>query len=212
MLSRPRKVWISTKGIARIFAVALLTFVLLSGLIPAGALTATHACRMDCCAAKPPHETGACNAVPPSTQPIETTKDADTDEHPSHHERMEMNVTVRETVTETDASSHHCQTAKHSSAQRQAPHRAQTHNETASSATARAFDKPCSAECAAGVLTLTQGRRPRESAAHSIAARPRPPTLAACPGSFNILLSSSTEHGRQSSPRGPPAPLVEFYA
>jgi hypothetical protein len=210
--SRPRKVWISTNGIARIFAVALLTLVLLSGLIPAGALTATHACRMACCAAKPPHETGACNAVLPGTQPTETTQDADTDEHSSHHERMEMSVTVRETVTETDASSHHCQTAKYSSAHRQAPRRAQAQEETANNVAAHAFDKPCSAECAAAVLTLTQGRRPRESAVHSIADRPRPPTLAACPGSFNVLLSSSTEHGRQSRPRGPPASLVEFFA
>lgn len=195
-------------GIARISVVALLALVLLAGLIPSGALSASHACQMDCCAGKPPHEAGACNAFPQSAEKDETPPQADADEHSSHHDEMQMSGAADETVTgtftETTVSSGHCQTAKHSSAQ---PHTPRRESSKHSSVAAQAFTRPCAPACAAAVLSLVQLRKPREAATVSIAVRPRPPTL--CFRADNSInpSTSSTELRRRIRPRAPPAML-----
>lgn len=232
MLSRLRTARISWHGIARISMVLMLALALLSGLIPSGALSAAHLCRMACCASKPAHEAGACEAfsisaehpeeaqVEAESPPLEA--EADAVEHSSEHAHMEMDGATVETMTETVASADHCRTAQSSnsskpvSAPRPAsssgpPQRDGTRPEQSSFA-AQAFDRPCSMECAAAVLSLSQGRRPREAAALAAAARPRPPTLITRADSFKLLLSSSIELLRQSRPRSPPSSLVKLSA
>lgn len=197
-------------GIARISVVALLALVLLAGLIPSGALSASHACRMDCCTGKPPHEAGACNAFPQSAEKDETTPpQADADEHSSHQDEMQMSGAAAETVTETTVSSGHCQTAKHSSAQ---PHTPRRESLKHSSIAAQAFTRPCAPACAAAVLSLTQLRKPREAATVSIAVRPRPPTLCFRADGSIDLSTSSTELRRRIRPRAPPAMPVNHFA
>lgn len=192
-------------GIARICVVALLALLLLAGLIPSGAVSASHACQMDCCAGKPPHEAGACNAFAASAEKDEMQPEADASEHASHHEEMQMSGTATETVIETKGSSGHCQTATHSSAQPHTPRRAHFKQ---SSVAAQAFTRPCAAECSAAVLSLLQLRKPREAATLSIAVRPRPPTLCFRAGGIIDPSTSSTELRRRIRPRAPPAMLV----
>jgi hypothetical protein len=179
--------------------VALLALVLLAGLIPPGALSAAHACRMECCAGKPSHEAGACSAALPSAAPDKTAQETKADEHAAHHGEMQMSVTVDE--TEADASSDHDPTTDDSATQLQAPRPTPSRQ---SSVAAHAFTRPCSAECAAAVLSLSQVRRPREAAALSHIIRPRPPTLVTRADAIDSLLPSSAERRRQSRPRAPP--------
>lgn len=216
MLPRLRTARSICIGIARISVAAMLAVVLLSGLIPSGAISALHTCKTACCAGKPTHEAGACSAFPASAETSETPPQADTShagEHSSHHGEMRMSSTttetVNETITETTVSSGHCQTSNHSSAQPHVPRRDSSKH---SSVAARAFTRPCAAECAAAILTLTQVRRPREAATLSIAVRPRPPTLISRAGDINNLSTSSTERRRRIRPRAPPASLVNLSA
>lgn len=213
MLSRPHKAHLISNGIARISVVALLLLILLAGLIPSSALSALHTCKMACCAAKPSHEAGACNAVLPSEAQDHSPQATDADEHSFHHGDMQMpgaatEVTV-EATTETEVSSGHCQTAKQPSASHDAPPREKAKQ---SGNVVQAFTKPCALACVAAALNTAQMRRPRESAALSIAVRPRPPTLVSRADDINQLLPSSIERRRQSRPRAPPFSLVNFSA
>lgn len=210
MLSRPRTAGLIDNGIARMFVVVLLALVLLAGLIPSGALSATQACKMACCAGKPPHEAGSCNAfLTNAEQEEETPQEATGDEHSSHHGEMQMEdaavETTEDATVETTVASEHCATAKKSSAQHRATPKASTRP---ASVAAQAFTTPCSEECAAAALTLASVRRPRDAAAFSIAARPRPPTLYSHSSFINHLSFSSAERRRQSRPRAPPLSLV----
>lgn len=191
-------------GVARIFIVMALALVLLAGLIPPGALSAARICKMACCAGKPLHEAGACKAVLPSAGPNEATPETDADEHAAH-DGMQMASAPAERVVETITPTGHSQTAQPSSTQHPAPRRARAEQ---ASLTAQAFTTPCSAECAVAALALRQVRRPRESAALSIAITPRPPTVIARTDAINILRPSSAERRRQSRPRAPPVSLV----
>jgi hypothetical protein len=191
-------------GIARISVVAVLALVLVAGLIPSGVLSAAHLCRMACCAGKPSHGAGACNAILPNAGENETLQAANVDEHSSQHGAMQMSIVT----VEVAASSEHCHTAKHDFIQQ--PAQRSTTSQPASVA-AQAFTTPCSAECAAAALTFAQVRRPREAAALSIAVRPRPPTIVSRADSPLNLSFSSSARRRQSSPRAPPLSLVKLY-
>jgi hypothetical protein len=162
---------------------------------------------MACCAAKPPHEAGACDAVIANAEQTETARATAADEQAAHHGGMEMSVTVDETATAAAPSSDHCRTPQHSPVppQQQAMPPAQARQ---SSVVAHAFTKPCSEECAAAVLSLMQLRRPRGAAALANTVRPRPPTLRSRAESRLSLLPSSAERRRLTRPRAPPAPLV----
>jgi hypothetical protein len=123
VLYRSRTARLNGFAIARISVVALLWLALLAGMLPSGALSASHACRMACCAGKPPHEAGACNAALPGAEPAASPSDeaqASDDEHSAHHEQMQMSVTVDQTATDTHVASGHCETTKHSSVQAEA--------------------------------------------------------------------------------------------
>jgi hypothetical protein len=195
----------------------MLALVLLAGLIPAGALSASHSCKMDCCAGKPPHEAGACHAF--LTKTIETEpapQAAAADEHASQHQEMQMPGAATESAAATmtlttTTPSDHCRTAQPASA-----HHASAPSTATKSAeqrlivrAAQSFTTPCSEECAAAAGMLVPVPRPRETAALSSAySRPCPPTLA--PGLRNHfdLKPSSTERRRRIRPRAPPASLV----
>lgn len=214
MLPRPRTARSICIGIARINVAAMLALMLLAGLIPSGALSASHTCKTACCAGKPPHEAGACSAFPTSAEQEETPQEeADSTEHSSGHDEMQMSgagtetttETTTETFIETNASSGHCQTAEHSSAQHSAPPRASS---KPLSVTAQAFTRPCAAECAAAVLCLSQARRPREAATLSISVRPRAPTLLSRADSNTNPTNLSAERRRRIRPRAPPVLLV----
>ncbi|HEY0408073.1 MAG TPA: hypothetical protein VGC89_20215 [Pyrinomonadaceae bacterium] len=220
MLSCLRTAHITNAGIARISVAALLMLAVLAGMLPPGALSASETCRMACCAAKLPHESGACKAALPSAAPIAPTVDealAD-DEHAAHHGNMQMSVTVDRTATDTHAASAHCETTKQrASPQRQTP--TQRHAPLVAPAqqqqarlAADVLTKPCSEECAAAALSCAQLRRPRAAAVHALALKPRPPTLISRADRFKSLLPSSAAHRRQSRPRAPPASLVNLYA
>ncbi|HEX8491293.1 MAG TPA: hypothetical protein VF658_00485 [Pyrinomonadaceae bacterium] len=202
-------------GIARAGVTAMLALVLLSGLIPSGALSASHTCKTACCAGKPPHEAGACSAFPTSAEKDEPQQEASAVSigHSSGHDEMQMSGTDTETATETfietNASSGHCQAAEHSSAERRSPRRASS---KPSSVAAQAFTRPCAAECAVAALSLSQARRPREAATFSIAVRPRAPTLLSRADSNNNLSISSTERRQRIRPRAPPVMLDNLSA
>lgn len=204
-------------GIARISVAALLALVLLAGLLPSGTLSASHLCKMACCAAKPPHEAGACNAVLPNVEQAgeATQEEANADEHASHQGEMQMADESLETAAATHVSSGHCHTANHPSAQRKAPRHAATQKESGAQKdlrVAQAFTRPCSEECAAAACAFMQVRRPREAAALSISLNPRPPTLISRASLTNSLLPSSAARRLQSRPRAPPASLVNHSA
>jgi hypothetical protein len=239
VLLRPRTACINCNSIARIFVVALLAFALLAGMLPSGALSASQACRMACCAGKPPHEAGACNAALPSAEPLTPPSDETqaSDEHAAHHDDRQMSVTVDQTATDAHTPSGHCEATKQTASQTQAapqPQAAQHQATKQSSARPQAeqqqhaarssapaeqasfaadvFTKPCSEECAAVAFAFAQLRRPRAAFAHSFALKPRPPTLISRADRFHTLPPSSAAHRRQSSPRGPPISLVNFFA
>lgn len=208
MLSRLRTIRSTRTGIARIFAVAMLALVLLAGMIPSAALSAIHSCKMACCAGKPPHEAGACDVFLPPAEQNEITENAH--EHSAHHEPMQMQD---EAIVETEASSHHCQTQVHASAQSPQQHQSQhASNNQQAGVSFGAFTKPCSAACSAVALSTSQVRRPRDAASHSIAARPRPPAFISLAGTITALSFSSAERRRQSRPRAPPISPVNFSA
>lgn len=208
-------------GIARISVAALLALVLLAGLLPSGTLSANHLCKMACCAAKPPHEAGACNAVLPSVEQAGEAaqeEEANADEHASHQGEMQMADESLKTAAATHASSGHCHAASHPSAQRKAPRSSSSAaTQKASgvqkeSRVAQAFTRPCSEECAAAACAFMQVRRPREAAALSFSLKPRPPTLISRASLTNSLLPSSAARRLQSRPRAPPASLVNHSA
>lgn len=211
MLSRLRTVRSTHTGIARIFMVAMLGLVLLAGMIPSAALSAIHICRMACCADKPAHEAGACEAFPTPAEHNETTENA-YNEHSSHHDGSQTHdVAVVETtaIVETEASSHHTETTEHASPQQ---HQPQSAPKRQAQLSFKAFTKPCSNMCAAAALASTQVRRPRDAASHSIAARPGPPTFISRAGTLAAPSFSSAERRRQSRPRAPPVSPVNSYA
>lgn len=203
MASRRRTARINCPGIARTLIVALLGLVLLAGLVPSGALTASQTCRMECCAGKAPHEAGACSAVIDNTAPATQDEAA---EHVAHHDEMAMSVTVVATPTDE-----HCGTAEHSPAQ-EAQHATPPSQEAQPQAqparqmsvAVHALTRPCSMECAAAVLSLLQLRRPRSAAALTTNVRPRPPTVRSRADLTFNLFPSSAERRRQSRPRAPP--------
>lgn len=222
MLPRPRTARSVCIAIARISMAAMLALVLLSGLIPSGALSSSRTCKTTCCADKPTHEAGACSAFPTSAEKEETPhEEAVSTEHSSHHAEMQMSgaatetatetlrETATETFTETTASSGHCQTAEHASAEHRAPRNTSS---KPLSVAAQAFTRPCAADCAAAVLSLVQVRRPREAAAFSIAVRPRAPTLLSRADGNSTPRISSAERRRRIRPRAPPFTLVNLSA
>jgi hypothetical protein len=201
-------------------ASVVLLLVTLAGLIPSGALSAAaHACRMACCAGKPSHEPGACNAFLPEAGQAQTPREADRDEHSSHHaETMHHGAangtvasTTTATVTEEDASSEHCQTAEHSTVRRSAP-RPAPQRPPATVLAAQAFNRPCAPECAAVALSIAQARRPRESAALSIPVRPRAPTPVSITHRISNPSSSSIERRGRIRPRAPPVAPANLSA
>lgn len=206
MLSRLRTAGSTHTGIARIFVVAMLALVLLAGMIPSAALSAIHSCKMECCASRPSHEAGACDAFPSTPeQNNETIENAD--EHSSHHEPSQpRDDDVVVVVVETETSSNHCRKTEHASTKQQ-DHQPQPAPEQQASVSFEAFTKPCSPMCSAAALASMQVRPPRDAASHSIAARPRPPTLISRAVEFAVLSFSSTERRRQSRPRAPPISL-----
>lgn len=213
MLSRLRTAHSTVTGIARLSVAALLALLMLAALIPADALSAGHPCRMDCCAGKPAHEAGSCNAQLPSVEEDESPTAAITDEHAAHHDGMMASGEMVETVVvDTTVSSGHCETPTPAATKHPASRRTPKQQPRQTNVTAQAFTTPCSADCAAAVLSLARVRRPREAVALSIAINPRPPTLVTC---SSVLLNhkfSSAERRRQSRPRAPPITPVIFSA
>jgi hypothetical protein len=214
VLPRPHTARSFCIGIARIGVAAMLALVLLSGLIPSGALSASRTCKTTCCAGKPQHEAGACSAFPTSAEQEETPQEETVStEHSSEHDEMQMpgagTETVTETFIETTVSSGHCQTAEHSSAERNAERRAQS---KPLSVAAQALTRPCAAECAVAALSLSQARRPREAAIVSINVRPRAPTLLSRADSDSTPTNLSTERRRRIRPRAPPFMLDNLSA
>jgi hypothetical protein len=179
----------------------MLALVLLAGMIPSAALSAIHNCKMDCCAGKPPHEAGACDAFPMPDEPNATIENAD--EHSSHHDRMQMQDAA---VVQTTTSSNHCQTTEHASLRHQ-QHQPQRAPEQQPGVSFKAFTKPCSNTCAAAALASVQLRRPRDAASHSIAAKPGPPAFISRAGKLTAVSFSSVERRLQSRPRAPPIQL-----
>lgn len=185
----------------------LLALVLLSGLIPSGVLSATRLCRMACCAGKPPHEAGSCNALLASAEQDEAaTEAAESHQHSSSHQAAQP---ATETV-EASPSSDHCQTTAHHATE----HHQAAEPEPGQRAGVRGalLDKPCSADCLSAALNPAQLRRPRESAAHSMLVRLRPSALIVRADTPSGRSPSSIAHQRQSSPRAPPAFLVASFA
>jgi hypothetical protein len=203
-------------GIARISLVLMLALVLVAGLIPSGALSASQSCKMACCAGKPPHEAGACHAFLTNAVQTETTQPTDADEHAARHHEMQMPGADVERATEPTLSSDHCQ----ATAQLASIHQASAPSTAPGSEprqrpglAARSFTTRCSEECAAAALMLVQLRRPREVAALAIAAlRPRAPTLISKAHSLFNLKTSSAELRRRIRPRAPPVSLVNLSA
>lgn len=185
----------------------LLALVLLAGLIPSGALSATRLCRMDCCAGKPPHEAGSCNALLSSAGQDEApTAAAESHQHSSSHEAAQP---ATETV-DASPSSDPCQTTAHHPAE----HHQEAQPEPGQRAGVKAalLDKPCSADCLSTALSPAQLRRPRESAAHSMLLRLRPSVLIVRADTPSGRSPAPIAHQRQSPPRAPPAFLVASFA
>jgi hypothetical protein len=72
-LSRLRLRKLSCAAVTRIVLAGLLSLVLLSGVVPSGALTssAEQTCTMSCCVGKPPHQAGSCGAAFSATETVE---------------------------------------------------------------------------------------------------------------------------------------------
>jgi hypothetical protein len=78
------------------------------------------------------------------------------------------------------------------------------------SVAAQVITTPCSPECAAAASAST--RSPREAAAMSVAARPRPPSAALYKKDFSGTLLPSGERRQRIRPRAPPISSVNISA
>jgi hypothetical protein len=173
----------------------MLVLVLLAGVVPFSALSASHECAMACCAGKPPHMAGSCSVAfvseeqaEPSAEPGE--EDSAHDVHMAHSTgaTSQAVASVEHHASAGRSSSHHSKSAGKESL----PTR---------SVAAQAITTPCSPECAAA---FSQVRRPRDPALIAINARPRPPTRRLFTGCFTSPSPKSAEVRRLSRPRAPP--------
>jgi hypothetical protein len=183
----------------------MLVLVLLAGIVPFSALSASHECSMACCVGKPPHMAGSCSAAfvsegqaEPSAEPGE--EDSAHDGHMAHSQgaTSQAVASIEHHAPAGLSSSHHPKSARKESPRTR-------------SVAAQAITMPCSPECAAA-SAFSQVRRPRDPALISIAARPRPPTRRLFIGRFTAPLPKSAEVRRLSRPRAPPHLLDNLSA
>lgn len=183
MFSSLRPATPTRASLARTVLATLLVLVLLAGVAPFSSFSSSsHACQMECCAGKPPHEAGSCS--------VAFAKGSKSKAHAEHNEQA----------------AHH--SAQHQTHQ---PSSGEKSTETASIAPLT-MTTPCSPACAAISLGSTQLRRQRETAALSSANRPRPPTAVIFNKDFYRVLLPSAERRRQVRPRAPPLSLINLSA
>jgi hypothetical protein len=176
----------------------MMMLVVLAGAVPFSSLASSHECGMACCIGKPSHMAGSCSTALGDEEQAQAS-DEPGDEHTAHSDHA-MHLSGED--SQAVASTGHHETAKPPS----------THHSKSgakeSTLTARiasqAIMTPCSPECAAAASVSTQVRRPRDSAASSIATRPRPPTLLSFTNHQATPLRKSAERRRLSRPRAPP--------
>jgi len=195
----------------RIVLAAGLALAMLAGVVPASLSSAQQTCTMSCCAGKPQHAAGSCGMS--FTDEAQAHDRATTEEH--HHHQVgttatddSVATTTAPEIVEADASTSHCGTTEHASAESATNSHTTRRPNAPPSVRAHALISPCSPECAAAAVSnLSQVRRPRSSSGLLTAqVRPRPPTLASLAEQTFELQTSPAVICRQSRPRAPPVP------
>jgi hypothetical protein len=212
LLSRLRPPKLSCTSITRIVLAAMLVFALLSGVAPFNSLSspAQQTCTMSCCAGKPPHLAGSCGAAFSGEHNSEPH--GDSTDH-AHMGGMQMPVASAEII---EASSSHCGTAAHSSAEKSSEKKSSEKKssgenssrrapQSQSSITAHALTTPCSAECAAAAAPVfTQFKKGRDAAGLPQDNRPLARAHISIAEHISSLQPLAAAQGRQSRPRPPP--------
>ncbi|MBA2732197.1 MAG: hypothetical protein H0U54_04820 [Acidobacteria bacterium] len=203
-VSRPTKT--ARTSIPRIVLAAMLMIVLLAGIVPFSSFSSSHDCGMACCVGKPSHTAGSCSVQLGDEEHAEPPAEPG-DEHSAHDSHAAHSSGATSQVV---ASSENHRTAKRPPAHH-SKSGAKESPRTASIAS-EAMTTPCAPECAAAALSSSQVRRPRDPAALTIAAGPRPPTLLFFAGHLSQPLPKSAERRRLSHPRVPPSLLNNLSA
>jgi len=190
-------------SVARIFLATLFSLALLSGVAPAGPLSAGRFCSMPCCAGKAPHAAGSCLggscharlAVRRKSAPekfcglrprLSLTTRLRTDRSANSDYRA-----TREAADALNANSTTSDVRDASTKDAHVAHAALTHT--------------CPPDCGACASAPAQLRRPHDAAALSEAGRARAPThssLSPHAQTFTPALSSPRE---RANPRAPPS-------
>lgn len=182
MLSLLRKAERERAKIARASLASALLLVLLSGVLPFSAL-ASRGCKMACCVSKLSHGAESCSLSFAGENQEEAS----------------------DTQSKEDSAAHHHM-------QQEGAHRSSNEESQTASISYEALTSTCSPECACAPSASTQSPRPRETAALSDAARPRPPTLVIFSESSSKVLLPSAYLRRRSRPRAPPSSLINTTA
>jgi hypothetical protein len=189
-------------SIARIVLATMLTLVVLASVVPFSSLSSSHECGMACCTGKPSHMAGSCSAA------FITKEEAapPDDKHSAHDHTMRSS----DAISETNASAKRHGAARHSPARH--PTSNIKSNRRASVASQATLTTPCSPECASAASGYAQVRRPRDPAAQTVAAKPRPSTRRLFAGRFTVPTPQSAEARRILRPRAPPSLLNNLSA
>jgi hypothetical protein len=169
-------------SVGQIILAVMLLLALLASVAPFSSL-ASHRCQMACCIGKAPHAEGSCSVAFMSEEKEEAAEDQGA-EHDAHQH------------------AHHS-AAQPSSGKKSSP---------ITSVAAQVVTTPCSPECAAAASALTRSPRPRETAAMSVAGRPRPPSVALYKKDFSRTLLPSGERRDSIRPRAPPISSINLSA
>jgi hypothetical protein len=166
----------------QIILAAMLLLALLASVAPLGSL-ASHRCQMACCLGKAPHAEGSCSVAFMSEEKEVAANDQG-EEHSAHHH------------------THHSEAQPSSSKD----------SSRNLSVAAQIITTPCAPECAAAASASTRSPRPREAAAMSVAARPRPPSAALFKKDYSKTLLPPGERRHRIRPRAPPISSINISA
>jgi hypothetical protein len=186
---------------ARIFLATLFSLALLSGVAPAGPLSAGHFCSMPCCAGKAPHAAGSCAGGSCHARVAVQRKAAPEKFCGLRPERF---ARLR---TDRSANSDYRATRKAADA----PNANSTGIGGRDAATKDARVAPaalthtCPPDCGACASAPAQLRRPHDAAALSEAGRARPPTHSSLSPHAQTFTPALPPQRERSNPRAPPS-------
>jgi hypothetical protein len=192
--------------VARILIAATLTLAILSSIAPPGLTSSRHFCTMACCAGKPLHEAGSCQAnlsLRKPTPPKEQEELCEThNPQMGQHGSMHMQDAPAPSDEESSSLVHLHQQLIDSLAQEEQSK--QNSSQQTTSIAASMLTRPCPPDCGAGTFSSSSQSRPRDSAAVAYADRPRPPSSLRLSHPSDNPAKELADLFRRSRPRGPP--------